>query len=241
MSHSQQQAWQNEYQHPAFLSLHDEPQQEILRLAKWFKKEGTLVYGKNILQGPDAQQLRVLDLGCGTGRNLMYLADHYGATGVGYDFVPEAIEHAQKNSGTLPVDFEVRSIGDEYPLDDASFDVVIDMTASHALYEGERDIYLREVNRVLKGDGLFVVRTLTSDGDRNAKNLLNMFAGPEPDTYILPDRGMMEKVFTEESFRERYGEYFDIVELKKTSGYQRWGNQSFKRRYIVAYMQKKNG
>lgn len=239
-TNSQQRAWEQEYQNPGFISKDDEPQQEIMRFLKWLKKEGTLHYEYNILQDPYHDRPTILDLGCGTGRNLIYPAKQYGTKGIGYDFSPTAISQARRNALGFPLIFDVRSIGDPYPLEDESIDIVFDITASHALYEGERDTYLQEVKRVMKPNGLFIVRTLCLDGDKNAKNLIKMFAGPEPDTYILPEQGMMEKVFSEKTFRERYEKDFEIIELQKPSGYQRWGNQSFKRRYLVAYMKKKN-
>jgi len=238
-NNSQQRAWEREYQDPGFISMDTEPQQEIKRFLKWLKKEGSIHYGYNILQDPHHDRPVILDLGCGTGRNLIYPAKQYGTKGYGYDFSQTAISQARRNALGMPLIFDVRSIGEEYPLEDQSVDIVFDITASHALYEGERNVYLREVKRVLKPNGLFVVRTLCLDSDKNAKNLIKMFAGPEPDTYILPEQDMMEKVFSEKSFRERYEKDFEILEFQKPSGYQRWGSQSFKRRYIVAYMKKR--
>ncbi len=241
MNNSQQRAWEQEYRDPNFISCDHDPQQSVMRLIKWLKKEGTLHFGYNILQDSDQSRPVLLDLGCGIGRNLIYIAREYGAHGYGYDFSPTAIIYAKNlTSPELPIHFETRSIGEEYPLDDESIDIVIDITASHALYEGERDTYLSEVHRVLKPNGLFYVRTLCIDGDTNARNLLKLFPGPESDTYLVPQNGMMEKVFSEKSFRDRYGHDFEIIHLSKPSGYQKWGNQSFKRRYIVAYMKKKS-
>jgi len=133
--------------------------------------------------------------------------------------------------------FEERSIGEVLPLEDNSVDIILDVTSSNSLTPDERNVYLKEVERVLKPDGYIFVRTLTRDGDRNAQNLLSMFPGPFYDTYTHPDLHITERVFREKDFRELYEMYFDILFLKKQTGYQRRGNQSFKRRYLLAYMQ----
>lgn len=224
-------AWNNEYKDSQLLSKGEEPQADVLRFIKWLRKETTF----------DLEQKVVLDLGCGTGRNLLYFADQYNCSGYGYDFSAEAIRIAnesKKNFDNPDVVFEERSIGEVLPLPDNSADIVLDVTSSNSLTPDERNIYLKEVERVLKPGGYVFVRTLTRDGDRNAQNLLSMFPGPHYDTYTHPDLGITERVFREVDFRELYDMYFNIQFLKKQTGYQRRGNQSYKRRYLVAYMQK---
>lgn len=175
----------------------------------------------------------MLDLGCGFGRHGAYITQEFGGNFIGYDVSQTAITEAKKRYPNAQ--FEVRSIGDELPLPDNSIDIILDITASHALYEGERTEYLRETSRILKSDGIMMVRTLCLDGDSNAKGLIKQSPGPEPDTYIL-DNGMMERVFSESDFRQRYGEYFHIMKLEKYTGYQKWADRVYKRRYLVAYL-----
>ena len=224
-------AWDNEYKDSQLLSKNDEPQADVLRFIKWLRKD--VMY--------DLEGKTVLDLGCGTGRNLLYCASQYGCSGYGYDFSAEAIRIANENKHNFDnpnVEFEERSIGELLPLPDNSVDIVLDVTSSNSLTPDERNVYLKEVERVLKPGGYMFVRTLTRDGDRNAQNLLSMFPGPHYDTYTHPDLGITERVFREVDFRELYEMYFDILFLKKQTGYQRRGNQSYKRRYLVVYIQK---
>ena len=229
------QAWDNEYKDSQLLSKNDEPQADVLRFVKWLRKE--IIY--------DLEKKVVLDLGCGTGRNLLYFADQYSCSGYGYDFSEEAIRISKKSLQMVKESlrpalvFEERSIGEVLPLEDNSVDIILDVTSSNSLTPDERNVYLKEVDRVLKPGGYIFIRTLTRDGDRNAQNLLAMFPGPHYDTYTHLDLGITERVFREKDFRELYEMYFDILFLKKQTGYQRRGSQSFKRRYLVAYMQNK--
>lgn len=236
---SQHRAWEEEYKNPNFLSLDTAPQQELLRAIKWIRDERVECAGRDIMKSSPV----VLDIGCGNGRNLVYMAEQYNALGYGYDCAPTAIalakKHAKEQGVEKQVTFLVHDVAEPFPIPDTCVDLCIDMTTSHALYEGERTLYLREVVRTLKDDGIFFIRTLCLDGDRNARNLVQQFPGPEAGTYMLPDCDLMERVYTEKEFRARYEEYFTILSLNKQVGYQRWGNQSFKRRYMVAYMMKK--
>lgn len=229
-------AWDNEYKNAQLISKGDDPQADVIRFIKWLRHDE--VY--------DIEGKTVLDLGCGTGRNTLYFAEHFNCPGFGYDFSTEAIRLAKKSLLMVKetprplVVFEERSIGELLPLEDNSIDIVLDVTSSNSLNPDERNIYLKEVFRVLKPGGYFFVRTLTRDGDRNAQNMLVMFPGEFYDTYVHPDIDITERVFRELDFRELYEMYFDIKFLKKQTGYQRRGNQSYKRRYLVAYMQKKD-
>ncbi len=60
---------------------------------------------------PDVAGLRVLDIGCGTGRNSRYLAGR-GASVVGIDFSPKAVEIARRSSPEGNPIYSVKSIFD---------------------------------------------------------------------------------------------------------------------------------
>lgn len=228
--------WEREYQQPTFITLGTEPLADVRDFMRWIKK---YLRKQSDEWYPDLTTWKVLDLGCGNGKNLKYLVDQYTAEGIGYDISATAIRLAQKLQETSPLHYEVRSIGKPFPLDDCSIDMVLDSTSSHALTEQERATYLSEVARVLTSKGFFMVRTLCLDGDHNAKKLLQQFPGKEYGTYYLESTGMTERVFSEKDFRALYEKYFTILFLEKSSGYQKWGNQSYKRNYLVAYLQKK--
>ncbi len=229
-------AWESEYKNPKFLTLGTEPLSDVREFAKWLRRK----------QKIEMADFIVLDLGCGNGKNLNYVVEEFAKSGIGYDISSAAVSHAVKDARvrdlTQSVHYEVRSIGEAYSVADASIDLVLDVTSSNSLNEKERAIYLSEVSRVLKPGGYFFVRALCKDGDTNAKNLIKESPGSEYDTYILPDVGVIERVFSKEDFTATYdrsqGGSFELLSLEKTSGYQKWGSQSYKRNYWVAYLRK---
>lgn len=129
-------------------------------------------------------------------------------------------------------------IGAEYPFPENTFDVVLDVMSSSSLDEKGREIYLREVCRVLKTDGHFFVRTLCKDGDKNAEALLKNSPGQEQDTYVMPGLKLVERVFSKTDFENLYSKYFSIVNLERKSGYAVVNEKTYKRNYWLAYMQK---
>lgn len=214
------------------MTLGSEPQADVLRFLKSYKK--------SVRETGRIGSSKVLDLGCGTGRNANYLAS-LGAEVVAIEIASNAIREARKRAVAMSVNVKYieQSIGEKWPVESESVNLILDITSSNSLNEAERKVYLEEAVRVLRPGGTFLVRALCKDGDKNAKFLLKDNPGREHDTYILKGIGIEERVFTEADFKELYGQYFEIVSLEKRSGYQRWGNQSYKRNYFLAYLLKK--
>ncbi len=50
---------------------------------------------------------------------------------------------------------------------------------------------------------------------------------------------MTERVFTMDDIIKDFGNDFGILFSEKTNGYQKWGNQPYKRNYWVVYLQKR--
>ena len=228
-------AWESEYRDPQFLTLGTEPLSDVKDFLRFIKKQTRMHserYPKPI------HEWTVLDLGCGNGKNVRYVVDNYCARGIGYDISPTAIAQAAALRGNANIEYATRSIGEPYPISDETVDIIIDATSSNSLSESERACYLAEMMRVLKPGGFIFARALCLDGDANAKQLIKDFPGTEPDTYVLPQVGVTERVFTRADFLEAYRN-FEMLHLEKTTGYQKWGNQNYKRNYWVAYFMKK--
>ena len=93
----------------------------------------------------------VLDAGCGTGENALYLASR-GHEVWGLDFIPVAIEGAKAKERGLGVDFQV---GDALKLDQLgrTFDTVIDCGLFHTFADEERPLYVSGLATVVRPGG----------------------------------------------------------------------------------------
>jgi SAM-dependent methyltransferase len=222
-------AWESEYRNSQFLTQGIEPLGVVKDFLKWLRRK----------QKIDMTDFTVLDLGCGNGKNLNYTVSEFAKSGIGYDISKTAIADAVRLKESPTLQYEIRSIDKKFPLDADAIDLVFDVTASNSLDEAGRAIFLSEVVRVLKSGHFFFVRALCKDGDDNAKKLIKEFPGPEYDTYVLPGVGITERVFSRDDFVNLYAPFFEIVFLEKTMGYQKWGNQSYKRNYWIAYLKRK--
>lgn len=227
---AQQEIWEQEYESGKLVSKDDQPQAFMKRYVRRF----------TFLSGKEPNEWRVLDLGCGTGRNSNFLAS-LGADVVGVDIASNAIELAEERANKLGVSVEYlhQSIGEKLPFENESFDLILDITSSNSLNEAERDIYLHEASRLLKPDGAFLVRALSLDNDKNAKNLVKKFPGPEQHTYVMPGTGIVERAFTQQDFRSLYNQFFKIKKLQQFVTYTPFEGQPYKRYFWFGWMNKK--
>lgn len=221
-------AWNREYSRPDFITLDQKPQADFLKFLKWAKKSKFPLTG-----------IRVIDAGCGTGRNSAYVSKKYGAEVSAFDFSREAITLAERDFSNPNIHFAVRGMDEKFPEENNSVDLVLDIMASFSLSAIDRQKFLSEINRVLRPGGIMYLRTLAKEGDKNAAYLIKNNPGSEQDTYIHPTLGSMERVFSEKALREQYSPFFEILFMEKKSGYQKFGNQSYKRNYWNVYLQKK--
>ncbi len=226
---SQFTAWEREYKKPKMITNSDEPAVAFKDFVKWLKRK----------EGVDLSVLSVLDLGAGTGKNAIYLAER-GAKVFGIELSKEAVKISKERAKKAGVsaDFREGSFGESIDFSDESFDLVLDVTSSNSLDEKEREVYLKETLRVLKPGGYMFVRALCKDGDKNALNLLKLSPGKEHDTYFMKDIDLYERVFSRIDFEKLYSKDFDILKLEKDSSYTTVGDRKYKRNFWLAYLKK---
>ncbi len=107
---------------------------------------------------PYVRHANTLDFGCGTGYGSALLAEH-AASVVGVDLSAEAIEYANIHYHRANTTFHTigRIEHTPLPFSDASFDAVVSFQVIEHITETSE--YLKEIARVLKPGGIFVVST----------------------------------------------------------------------------------
>jgi SAM-dependent methyltransferase len=262
----QKNIWEKEYKNPKLVTGGNEPQTSVKDFLRWLRREsGGVKDGQKL--GLALENLRVLDLGCGSGKNANYIASlDSGNHVVGVDISETALTQARAARDKLiaegklnkgQVEYAHANIGEPLKFSDSSldssggkssssssFDLALDVTSSNSLSESERTVYLAEVHRLLKPGGWFFIRALCKDGDKNAQSLLKLHPGTEKDTYIMPEMGLNERVFSKKDFIETYSPQhphsplFEIVNLEKETHYSQFAGRSYKRNFWVAYERK---
>src|SRR5579862_1776907 len=150
------------------LQPHDKTQDpKKLPLAEQFGQIDIYLFDQ-LLKGRISPGMRILDAGCGSGRNLVYfLREGYEIYAADSD--PQSVDHvrslARKFAPALPAsNFRVESV-EHMSFDDACADVVISNTVLHlAADDAQFESMLQGSWRVLKPGGLFFCRVASTIG-----------------------------------------------------------------------------
>jgi SAM-dependent methyltransferase len=118
--------------------------------------QGEMVYEhwhRYLLAREYASGKRVLDLPSGEGYGSHLLAS-VAESVIGIDIAPDAVAHASQRYRRENLTYLAAS-GTDVPLPDASFDFIVSFEMIEHIHEQEA--FLREVDRLLKPDGLFMI------------------------------------------------------------------------------------
>lgn len=155
-----------------------------LNLQEWFGGIDIYLFDQ-LLKGRITTEMRLLDAGCGSGRNLIYfLKSGYDVCGV--DESSKSISQVRELAAALapqlpPDNFRIEAV-EKTSFDDASFDVVVSSAVLHFARDEEHWLgMVKEMWRVLKPGGIFFARLASSIGIEEKIELL------EGRRYHLPD------------------------------------------------------
>ena len=121
------------------------------------------------LKGRDQRGVTLLDLACGTGRFLKQVLETYPRVRAkGLDLSPNYAAHARKLLKPWPHVEVLEGQGECMPLEDSSLDIVVCIYLFHELPPRVRPEVMKDIARVLKPGGLFVMADSAQFGDTPA-------------------------------------------------------------------------
>jgi len=163
---------------------------------------------------------RVLDLGSGSGRHVIFLAER-GFDVYGTDNAAEGIKLCKiwLRKMHLNANLKVASFFDRFPFPNNYFDAIVSIWAIHHGLENQVKFCISEIERVLKPHGLiFIAVTSTFKGrpvDKKKKI--------EPHTWVIIkglEKGVPHHIFNKAMVKS-YFKHFKIISLRKDS-YEHW-------------------
>jgi tellurite methyltransferase len=148
-----------------------------------------------LLKGRIVAGMRVVDAGCGYGRNLVYLLQN-GFDVHGVDGDPAAVLAVQSMSGAVAAHFHVASV-EAMPFGDGFADVVISSAVLHFAQSDQHfAAMVREMWRVLKKGGLLFCRLASSIGIEGEIQRIEgrRFLLPDGSERYLVDTALLESI-----------------------------------------------
>ena len=176
------------------------PHQDMERLTKIFKENGVQ---------------RVLDLGCGTGRHLLFFSKK-GFDIYGLDKSPKGLEIAKNwlDEEKLSAKLTLQRIDQKFPYKNDFFDVIISIQVIHHNLMKEILFSVKEIERVLKPKG-FIFITVPFLQAFNVKNSKWKLKKVEKRTYIPqsgPEEGLPHHFFTLAELKRVFSA-FELLEI----------------------------
>jgi len=171
---------------------------------------------------------RILDLGCGSGKHLIFLVKH-GFKLYGIDIAEGAIKIAQEKlkKNKLKANLKTGSIYKKLPYKDNFFDAVISLRVmNHGRIEQIRRI-IREIERVLKSQGsifITVLRVITKKKSKIRKINFIRVKMLDSRTYIPlegREKGVVHYIFNKELLKKEF-KNFKIQRLWVDYGKEKW-------------------
>ncbi len=148
-----------------------------------------------LVQNGELSPGRVLDVGCGTGENAIFLAQN-GFLVTGIDFVQNAIRAAKAKAAERKVKVDFR-VGNALSIESGEdkFDNVVDSGLFHTFSDEERLVFAQETARVLRKGGSY---------------FMMCFSDKEPTDWGGPRR------VTRREIRETFSHFFKINYIHDT-------------------------
>ncbi len=206
---NQKSSWQKEYSSDKGVPTTDRssPSGSVTNALSFLKRLNHNI-GKN-----------VIDLGCGFGRNAIYLAKK-GFHVTAIDFVEECLQSLRKTSEKNNVANKIRivntSISGPLPFEDNSFDLALDIVSSMSLTSKGIKLFEKEVKRVLRPGGFFIVYVLANDDE-----YMVLYGDEKKGTYVAPESGIVEHCRTQKELETIYKnwETLKLEKIKKKDDY----------------------
>jgi SAM-dependent methyltransferase len=212
----QQKAWDEEHKNPTVLLQMDsnEPSGGVRKLFEF-------------LDANSLPRARGIEMGCGKGRNVIWLAEQ-GIDMIGFDFAPSAIAEAKRRAMEAEAShasFEVADATKPWPWESNSFDLVVDCFASTDIesLEGRR-FATSEMRRVLKPGGVLLAYLLSTD-DEFHKGMIERSPAGERNAFLHPT-GKFEKTYDEQDIAETFSE-FEIVAKERVKKTAEFGGREY--------------
>ncbi len=182
------------------------PHEDISKVSDFFKKQ---------------KVKRVLDLGCGAGRNLIYLL-RSGFDMYGIDYAPEGLKIIKERLKKEKTNCRLRlgNIFNKLPYEDDFFDAVISVQVLQHGKLNEIKRAIKEIKRVLKPEGIiFITLSGRISNGKVREYLIKTAKKIAPRTYVPTignEKGLIHFIYNKKIIKKHYNN-FKILKIWKDS------------------------
>src|SRR3989344_2817798 len=205
-----------------------------------FRQEpsGAVTYFFDFLKKQGIRKGRLLDVGCGKGRNSIFFAKN-GWEVYSIDFVPEIINELNNSSkkNNLKLTAICQSATEKLPFPDNHFDAVIDIFCyKHQTDKKKQKKFRNELYRILKKNGLYLL-SLAGEDDGFYGPLLKNSTDKKNKLIIDPVTKVPSFLYSKEDIEKEFAD-FEIIDFqhKKKKGIMH--GKEYERSTLIFIMRK---
>lgn len=225
----QQKIWDEEHKNPKVLKQMDVAEASSGVVSFWdFLKNNKKYFYKGI------------EMGCGKGRNVIWLAQQGVKNMQGFDFSPNAINEAKHRALVVNCKNAIFTIQDatkRWNYDSNFFDFGIDCFASTDIESKKsREFAIQEMYRVIKPGGYLLAYLLSTD-DQFHKEMIKKSPTEERNAFLHPSTGKFEKTFDEEEILYLY-KNFKIIKKERIEKITNFFGKNYKCKHFWVILQK---
>ena len=181
-------------------------------------KESFKIINKDLKTG------KVLDIGCGQGRNTIFFAEK-GFNSFGVDYVERAIKEARESADKKKLsnaNFKVMDILN-LKFSKNYFDVLIDSSVFDHVHFRDWDSYLKNTSEVLRKGGYFIMSEFSANDPRIEKerHLYEHKEKPFPESLYFENKHHYDHYFSEKELRKIFFDNYEFIKIKEVEHPQR--------------------
>lgn len=169
-----------------------------------------------------------LDIGCGTGRNSLYLAEQ-GFDVSSIDFLPDVVQRLRIQSQSRGLSSYIHTycanVTEVWPFDNDAFDIAIDTFCyKHQVTDEGKRIYRQELARVLRKGGFYLL-TLAGVDDGYYGPLLADSPDRREHVIVDPVNKIASILYSREDIEKEFSDSFQLIDYahKEFSGMMHGG------------------
>ncbi|MBU6384260.1 MAG: methyltransferase domain-containing protein [Verrucomicrobia bacterium] len=222
-----QRAWEHEYQKQGIpSSFRNTPARVVTEFYAWLERRN--------FQGSQAA-----DLGCGRGRNSLYLASH-GFSVTALDLLKENSDYVahQAKLMKLPIVAHAQNVSHPWPITTNSLDIAIDIFCyKHITNKDSQRLYREELARTLKPTGYYFV-SLASENDGFYGPLLSHSPAPNHKLVVDPYVQIESYLYSISDLIQEFADHFIVMEVDEQESSSPMHGKEYTRKVLNFIMKK---